>query len=87
MQLEVDYFRVAVHHRSPSVERYRTLLKLNAKHRAKRTASDQKTQRVHVNSKHGEKGRKEGNVLFNDALSTFYLRLLWRQTYGRGPFR
>ena len=23
----------------------------------------------------GEKGRKEGNVLFNDALNTFYLRL------------
>ena len=25
--------------------------------------------------------RKEGNVLFNDALNTFYL-WLWRQTYG-----
>ena len=23
----------------------------------------------------GERGRKEGNVLFNDALNTFYLRL------------
>ena len=23
----------------------------------------------------GEEGRKEGNVLFNDALNTFYLRL------------
>ena len=31
--------------------------------------------------------RKEGNVLFNDALNTFYLRFLWRQTYGKGPFR
>ena len=31
-------------------------------------------------------GRKEGNVLFNDALNTFYLRFLWRQTYGKGPF-
>ena len=29
-----------------------------------------------------KEGRKEGNVLFNDALNTFYLRL-----YGvRGPF-
>ena len=26
--------------------------------------------------------RKEGNVLFNDALNTFYLRL-----YGKGPLR
>ena len=29
---------------------------------------------------------KEENVLFNDALNTFYLRL-WRQTYGKGPLR
>ena len=29
-----------------------------------------------------KEGRKEGNVLFNDALNTFYLRL-----YGKGPFR
>ena len=29
-------------------------------------------------------GRKEGNVLFNDALNTFYL---WRQTYGKGPIK
>ena len=28
---------------------------------------------------HGQEGRKEGNVLFNDALNTFYLRL-----YGIG---
>ena len=26
--------------------------------------------------------RKEGSVLFNDALNTFYLRLIWRRTYG-----
>ena len=26
--------------------------------------------------------RKEGNVLFNDALNTFYL---WRHIYGKGP--
>ena len=24
-------------------------------------------------------GRKEGNILFNDALNTFYLRVIWRQ--------
>ena len=24
-------------------------------------------------------GRTEGNVLFNDALTTFYLRLLWNE--------
>ena len=30
--------------------------------------------------------RKEGNVLFNDTLNTFYLRL-WHQTYGKGPIR
>ena len=28
--------------------------------------------------------RKEGNVLFNDALNTVYLR---RHTYGKGPLR
>ena len=27
-------------------------------------------------------GKKEGNVLFNDALNTFYLRL-----YGKAPLR
>ena len=37
--------------------------------------------------------RKEGNVLFNDTLNTFYLRLchfftvMWRQTYGKVPLR
>ena len=25
---------------------------------------------------------KEGNVLFNDALNTFYFTVIWRQTYG-----
>ena len=29
--------------------------------------------------------RKEGTVLFNVALHTFYLRLYWRRTYGKGP--
>ena len=28
--------------------------------------------------------RKEGNVLFNDPLNTFYL-VIWCQTYGKGP--
>ena len=32
-------------------------------------------------------GRKEGNVLFNDALNTFYLRLYGIGTYGKGPLR
>ena len=27
------------------------------------------------------------NVLFNDTLNTFYLRLLLRHTYGKGPLR
>ena len=31
-------------------------------------------------------GRKEGNVLFNDALNTFYFTVIWRWTYGKGPF-
>ena len=26
--------------------------------------------------------RKEGNVLFNDALNTFLFTVIWRQTYG-----
>ena len=30
--------------------------------------------------------RKEGSVLFNDARNTF-LTVIWRQTYGKGPFR
>ena len=32
-------------------------------------------------------GRKKGNVLFNDALNTFYFTVIWRQTYGKGPLR
>ena len=32
-------------------------------------------------------GKKEGNVLFNDALNTFYFTVIWRRTYGKGPFR
>ena len=31
--------------------------------------------------------RKEGNVLFNDDLNTFYFMVIWRQTYGKGPLR
>ena len=30
---------------------------------------------------------KEGNVLFNDALNTFYFTVIWRRTYGKGPLR
>ena len=29
---------------------------------------------------------RKGNVLFNDALNTFYL-VIWHQTYGKEPFR
>ena len=29
--------------------------------------------------------RKEGNVLFNDALKTFLFTVIWRRTYGKGP--
>ena len=32
-------------------------------------------------------GRKEGNILFNDALNTFYFTVIWRRTYGKGPLR
>ena len=32
-------------------------------------------------------GRKEGNVLFNDALNTFYFTVIWRRTYDIGPLR
>ena len=31
--------------------------------------------------------RKEGNVLFNDALNTFLFTIIWRSTYGKGPLR
>ena len=27
-----------------------------------------------------QEGRKEGNVLFNDTLNTFYLHFIWRHT-------
>ena len=29
-----------------------------------------------------EKGERERNVLFNDALNTFLSMVIWRQTYG-----
>ena len=32
-------------------------------------------------------GWKEGNDLFNEVLNTFLLTVIWRQTYGEGPFR
>ena len=37
----------------------------------------------HIN----ERGRKEGNVLFNDTLNTFYFMVIWCRTYGKGPLR
>ena len=30
---------------------------------------------------------KEGNVLFNDTLNTFYFTIIWHRTYGKGPLR
>ena len=35
----------------------------------------------------GGSENKEGSVLLNDALNTFYLRLYIVTKYGRGPFR
>ena len=34
-----------------------------------------------------ERGWKEGNVLFNDALNTFLFTVIRCQIYGRGPLR
>ena len=31
--------------------------------------------------------RKEGNVLFNDALNTFLFTVIWHLAYGKGPLR
>ena len=31
---------------------------------------------------HYNDAMKEGNVLFNDTLNTFYFTVIWRQTYG-----
>ena len=31
--------------------------------------------------------RKEGNVLFNNALNTFYFTVIWCRTYGKVPLR
>ena len=32
-------------------------------------------------------GRKEGNVLFNDALQHILFTVIWCQPYGKGPLR
>ena len=32
-----------------------------------------------------ERNRKEGNVLFNDALNTFLFTVIWRQANGKVP--
>ena len=34
-----------------------------------------------------ERNRKEGNVLFNDALNTFLFTVIWRQANGKVPHR
>ena len=34
-----------------------------------------------------KEGRKEGSVLFTDALNTFLFTVIWHQTYGKGPLR
>ena len=31
-----------------------------------------------------KEGRKEGKVLFNDALNTFLFTVMWHRTYGKG---
>ena len=37
---------------------------------------------------HSDSKRKEGNVLFNDALNTFFkFTVIWRRTYGKGSLR
>ena len=35
--------------------------------------------------KSNHESNKEGNVLFNDALNTFYFIVIWCRTYGKGP--
>ena len=43
---------------------------------------------INVQARSLETGRKKGNVLFNDALNTFYLRLYGvRHNYGKEPLR
>ena len=32
-----------------------------------------------------KEGRKEENILFNDALNTFYFMVIWQWTHGKGP--
>ena len=39
-----------------------------------------------LNAEDGRKERKN-MFLFNDALNTFYFTVIWRRTYGKGPFR
>ena len=43
-------------------------------------------QRVFVVIEIGHLPGRKGNVLFNDAFNTFYFTVLWRQTYGKGPY-
>ena len=32
---------------------------------------------------HSDNERKEGNVLFNDTLNTFYFMVIWCRAYGK----
>ena len=41
----------------------------------------------HASEGRPDRRRKEGNVLFNDTLNTFYFTVIWRRTYGKGPLR
>ena len=43
-----------------------------------------------TNVKYGTYTVQEGmeeNILFNNALNTFYFTVIWRWTYGSGPLR
>ena len=54
--------------------------------RSSHRAHDKETQ-IYFNRNHSiyREGRKEGNVLFNDALNSVYLQ--WCQGCGKGPLR
>ena len=47
---------------------------------------DQYMKRKEMQLTNREEGRKEENILINDKLNTFYVPVIWRQTYGKGPF-
>ena len=45
----------------------------------------EKVQKYHQRRSNEGHYTKEGNVLYNDALNTFYFTVIWRRTYGKGP--